>query len=343
MTEPSLPPLVIVADFPDALTALGGISLLERLRRIVRQIGFREATILSNSVESMAAHVGAASWHGADVSLNFLERTGTEVTVGDILDCLAAMRVPSDGRILIVFAGFYCDGRLLRSLAQAQTTSALIDSDPPSIIAPLLENSDAHSSGRLLCAALLSSESLSGKNRVAALAQEIALDTMTGRIASVDAAQQPAYIESMRRNVRPVFFPAPSLDCRPLAERFLRDGTQNGVLDFPALVHAPIEKWIVSHVCRTSITPNQVTLATAFLGISVTVLYAFGRLWAGALLALIVGVLDGVDGKLARLKIQTTRLGEGEHALDYCIEMSWWVARSTFFALCRFDCRPNAL
>jgi phosphatidylglycerophosphate synthase len=329
--ESRLPRLLLIADFPDALTNLGGISLLERSRRIARQLGFREATILSNSVESIAGEIAKASWHGADVSLKFFGRAGTQVTVADVLDCLAAMRVPSDGRVLIVFAGFYCDGRLLRSLTQAQTSSALIDSEPPSIIAPFLETSDAHSSGRLLCAALLSSEWFSGKNRVAALTKEIALDAMTGRIASVDAAQQPAYVESMRRNVRPVFFPAPSLDRRPLAERFLRDATQSGVLDFPALVHAPIEKWIVSHLCRTSITPNQITLGTGILGLSVTLLYAFGYLWAGALLALLVGILDGVDGKLARLKVQTTKTGKAEHVLDYFIEMSWWAALAHHF------------
>jgi 1L-myo-inositol 1-phosphate cytidylyltransferase / CDP-L-myo-inositol myo-inositolphosphotransferase len=329
--ESRLPRLLLVADSPDALTNLGGISLLERWRRIVRQLGFREATILSNSVESIAAEVAKASWHGADVSLKFLERAGAQVTVGDILDCIAATSIPADRQILIVFAGFYCDGRLLRSLAQAQRSSALIDSDPPSIIAPLLENSGANSSGRLLCATVLSREWLLGKNRSAALMQEVALDTITGRIACVDAAQQPAYVESMRRNVRPVFFPAPAPERRLLAERFLRDATQSDALDFPALVHAPIEKWIVSHLCRTTITPNQITLGTAILGLSVTVLYALGHLWVGALLALLVGILDGVDGKLARLKVQTTTIGKGEHLLDYFVEMSWWAALAYHF------------
>jgi phosphatidylglycerophosphate synthase len=331
MTKPSRPPLLIVADSPEALTELCGISLLERTRRTALHLGFREAMVSSNSVKAIAEHAAKQSWHRADVSLMFRERRGAKVTVGDILDCLAAMRVPSDGRILIVFAGFYCDGRLFRSLAEAQTSSALIDSDPPSIIAPLLENSDAHSSGRLLCATLLSSEWLSGKNRIAALAHEIALDTMTGQIASVDAAQQPAYVESMRRNVRPVFFPAPSPERRLLAERFLRDATQSGVLDFPAVVHAPIEKWIVSHLCRTSITPNQITLGTGILGLSVPLFYAFGYLWVGALLALLVGILDGVDGKLARLKVQMTTTGKREHVLDYFIEMSWWAALAHHF------------
>ena len=51
------------------------------------------------------------------------------------------------------------------------------------------------------------------------------------------------------------------------------------------------------------------------------------------MLALAVGVLDGVDGKLARLKVQTTKIGKGEHALDYCIEMSWWAALAYHFQL----------
>ena len=121
MTEPFRPPLLIVADSPEALTDLCGISLLERMRRIALQLGFGEAMILSNSVKAMATHVANESWHRADLSLTFRERTGANVTVGDILDCLAALRVASDGRFLIVFADFYCDERLLRSLAHRPT------------------------------------------------------------------------------------------------------------------------------------------------------------------------------------------------------------------------------
>jgi hypothetical protein len=330
MTEPYRPPLLIVADSPEALTDLCGISLLERMRRVAMQLGFRGAMVLSNSVKAVATHVANESWRRADVSLTFRDHRGAKVTVGDILDCLAALKVASDGRILIVFADFYCDERLLRSLARAQTNSALIDSDPPSIIAPLLENSDGHSSG-LLCAALLSSEWLSRKNRDGTLVEEITSDLVAGRMASVDAARQQSYVQSMRRSVRPVFFPAPSLERRPLAERLLRDATQKGVLDFPALLHAPIEKWLVSHLCRTSLTPNQITLGTGVLGLGVTLLYAGGYLWAGVLLALVIGVLDGIDGKLARLKAQTTKLGKKEHDLDYLIETSWWAALAYHF------------
>src|SRR5205085_7689122 len=156
-----------------------------------------------------------------------------------------------------------------------------------------------------------------GKYRDALLGQEIAADVIRGRIAVVDAEQQAGYVESMRRNIRPVFFPAPSPEHRALAEWLLRDATQKYVLDFPAMIHAPIENWLVLRLCRTSVTPNQVTLTGAMLGAGVTLLYAFGHLWAGALLALVFGVLDGLDGKLARLKAQTTKFGKREHVLDY--------------------------
>jgi phosphatidylglycerophosphate synthase len=63
----------------------------------------------------------------------------------------------------------------------------------------------------------------------------------------------------------------------------------------------------------------------------VTLLYAGGYLWAGVLLALVIGVLDGVDGKLARLKAQTTKLGKKEHDLDYFVETSWWAALAYHF------------
>src|SRR5262249_18380124 len=121
MTEPCRPPLLIVADSPEALTDLCGISLLERMRRVALQLGFSVAMILSNSVNAVTTHFANESWRRADVLVTFREYTGAQVTIGDILDCVAALRVASDGFILVVFADFYCDERLLRSLADAQT------------------------------------------------------------------------------------------------------------------------------------------------------------------------------------------------------------------------------
>jgi phosphatidylglycerophosphate synthase len=340
MAESLLPPLLIIADSPDALTDLCGISLLERTRRIVRQIGFREATILSNSVESMAAHVGTASWHGADVSLKLREHTGTQVTVGDVQNCLTAINVPRDRRLLFVFAGFYCDARLLRALIEAQHDTVLIDSNLPRNCAPLWEDLERRANGWFCGTALLDQEWLSKQDPRALLIDALLLDADAGRIASLDVSRQPTYVPDLRKNLRPVCFPAPPPHRRRLAERLLQDATQNGTLDIPALVHAPIETWLVSQLWKTSIRPNQITFATMLVGLSVTLLYATGGLWSGTVLAWIVGILDGLDGKLARIKVETTELGKWEHGLDYFVELSWWTALAHHFYAT--DQSPNA-
>jgi phosphatidylglycerophosphate synthase len=111
----------------------------------------------------------------------------------------------------------------------------------------------------------------------------------------------------------------------------LLDAAQNGTLDLPAKVHAPIETWIIARLWRTNITPNQITLFTAIVSACVTGLFAAGQLLAGSVLALIVGVLDGLDGKQARVKVETTQLGKREHVLDYMLELSWWTALAYHF------------
>ena len=132
-----------------------------------------------------------------------------------------------------------------------------------------------------------------------------------------------AYVGSIRRTL-------PARCFRPAnlaeAESMILDSAQKGTLDFPALVHAPIETAIVRRLCPTSVTPNQVTGLSTALAIAVVVLFARGSLWCGAIGAAIFGILDGVDGKLARTKIETTEIGQWEHFIDHALEFSWWLA-----------------
>ncbi|MCA1659934.1 MAG: CDP-alcohol phosphatidyltransferase family protein [Verrucomicrobiaceae bacterium] len=159
------------------------------------------------------------------------------------------------------------------------------------------------------------------------------LDERSANCRTIDVAQQPAYLVDLRRDLRPIWFPAPRDEQqRRAAERELLDAAQNGTLDFPARVHAPIETWIIARLCKTRITPNQITLFNAGVSILVTVLFAAGYLWSGTILALIIGVLDGLDGKQARVKVESTKLGKREHAIDYVLELSWWSALASRFS-----------
>jgi hypothetical protein len=313
------PQLLILADAPEALVELFGISLLERLLRVAQRLGFRQALILAKTPDAIAAHLAKPSWARNQVALDFRRRETDPVLISDV--------APGAERILLVSAGFYYDARLLKALADNPATTLLIDSAPPVESAPLWKNEGADFRG----AALLDRGWLSLRRYDVALLDQLSSDAGAGRIRVCDAAVAPTYVPSLRKHVRPVFFPAPAPALVRIAEKFPRDVAQPGVLDFPGFLDLPIEDWIVKKICRTSIRPNQITSVAMLVGIGVTALFATGRLWWGVALAYIVEVLDGVDGKLARTRVETTAAGEWEHEIDYCIELSWWTALAFHF------------
>jgi phosphatidylglycerophosphate synthase len=296
------PQLVILADAPDALVELFGVSMLERLLRIAQRLGFREAVIVSKAPGEIGAHLAKPSWARAEISVTFRTREPGPVDLHKL--------VPGNERTLVVSAGLYFDARLLRVLAEKTTTTVLVDSAPPIESLPLWQNDGIDFRGAAL----------------------IAVDEVPSDAANqCDAASESTYVTALRKHVRPVFFPAPSPELVPVAEKYVRDLAQNGVLDFPGFLDSPIEDWIVKKICRTSIRPNQVTFVTMLIGLAVTALFATGHLWWGVALAYAIEVLDGVDGKLARTKVETTPTGEWEHEVDYGIEVSWWTALAFHF------------
>lgn len=68
------------------------------------------------------------------------------------------------------------------------------------------------------------------------------------------------------------------------------------------------------------------SVMTGLVAFVVSGLFLLGWLWPGVLLACVVNVLDGVDGKLARAKALTTWLGQLEHSFDLLYEQSWYIA-----------------
>ena len=49
----------------------------------------------------------------------------------------------------------------------------------------------------------------------------------------------------------------------------------------PALVHAPIENFIVGKLCKTTVTPNQLTIFCNVVAWGATILFATGNLGWG--------------------------------------------------------------
>jgi phosphatidylglycerophosphate synthase len=315
----SRPQLLILAESPDAFVELFGVSMLERLLRVGQRLGFSNALIVSNTPDAIAAHLAKPSWARAGVALDFRRRESDPLLINDV--------APAAERILLVSAGFYYDARLLKALSGKAATTLLVDSAPLFLTRPLWKNDTAD----FRIAALLDRQWLVSRDYGVSLFDQLSSDAAAGRIEVCDAAAEPTYVTALRKHVRPVFFPAPPRELVALAEKFPKDVAQNGVLDFPGFLDSPIEDWIVRKICRTSIRPNQVTFVTMLIGLAVTALFATGHLWWGVALAYVIEVLDGVDGKLARTKVETTPAGEWEHEVDYAIELSWWTALAFHF------------
>jgi phosphatidylglycerophosphate synthase len=303
---------ILIADAPGALIELCGVNLLERLLRILQRLGFRRAIVFSTTPEIVGPELAKRSWAREQITVDLVSGA-----IGPLTPQLVLEQSPSE-RFLIVPANIYCDTRLLAALCAKDSSAALVDSNPPEFARSLI---------RSPCGpALVTRDFLFALSLAAPFFEELKDKIDNRKIDTVDAAAEDDYIITMRRRVRPVCFPAPPEQSRRLAERIILDSAQKGTLDLPAYFHAPIETGIISLLCKTRITPNQITIAGFIIGCSATVAFAVGRVGLGILAALIFGIVDGLDGKQSRVKIEMTERGKWEHHLDYLIENSWWAA-----------------
>jgi phosphatidylglycerophosphate synthase len=78
----------------------------------------------------------------------------------------------------------------------------------------------------------------------------------------------------------------------------------------------PISRFISGRLAHTPATPNQITMGGVIIGMTGAVFFSQPGYWhhlVGSLLFLLCIIVDGVDGEVARLKLQETPLG---HRLD---------------------------
>ena len=313
---------ILVADAPDALVELCGVNLVERLLRILQRLGFRRAIVFSSTPEIIGAELAKRSWAREQITISA---------------CSNCSHGPPDFGTRPDGALPNCPGkRLLRwafacRFVRKEFSAALVDSNPPQFAQSLIRNPCGP--------ALVTRDFLLALSPAAPFFEELKNKLDNRQIDIVDAAEEDDYIVSMRRRVRPLCFSAPPEQSRRVAERVILDSAQNGTLDLPAYIHGPIETAIISLLCKTRITPNQITIGGFVIGCSATAAFVLGRVGLGILAALIFGIVDGLDGKLSRVKIETTERGKWEHHLDYLIENSWWAAIA--FHLWRSGQFPN--
>jgi phosphatidylglycerophosphate synthase len=160
------------------------------------------------------------------------------------------------------------------------------------------------------------------------------------RLLAADVAVTRLPLESLKTYAADRRREVPLLWARPMdaeAARAAGDAiiaqAQKGCLDWPArFLHPPVEDTLVRLLAPTAITPNMVTLFAAAIGVAAGAALATGHLWWGLLLAILCGPLDGVDGKLARTRIEFSRWGDLEHVLDKLLEYGWYLCAAFWFS-----------
>lgn len=300
---------LLLVENEAALGSAGGLGCVERMERTLRQLGAGRLRI------RVVPRIGAARVQAAQRRA----LPATELSVGPT-GCGDLAGLAAESRLLVVAADRIIDRRAIEALLARGRPAALVDRS-------------AEPGAGLPGAAVVAADWLRGRPSAESLEEALVGGLEDGSLEAVDVAALPTYSRPLRRDFPPFWYPAPrSPRESAMVRAHLLDATQKGALDLPAHFHAPIEKLLTRAVAPTRWTPNQITLVTNLVAWSATALLATGRLGAGLLVAMVVGVLDGVDGKLARLRLETSKLGELEHFFDFLFEWSWWTALAYYFA-----------
>src|SRR5262249_12925700 len=85
-------------------------------------------------------------------------------------------------------------------------------------------------------------------------------------------------------------------------------------------ISPPVENWLVRRLCDTAVTPTQVTLLSLAFALASASLFYQGVFFLGVFFAWVAIVLDGVDDKLARVKLMPSPIGKLEHVAQFFCE-----------------------
>jgi len=308
---------------PKMLTKLCGLSLLERNLQLLKALDISKVTIMLgprgkpirqylDKKGDLGIKIGYVEsrdgWAPPIVEGEFLLLEGDRLFDARIIEALLARREAT----LAIDRG--CHPEKARGLPK------ILIGDGVKAIGENLEKWDGVYMGAALCTPqlfrILLDDSLQDGDRLESLG-----------IGYLDISKIPTYIAEMRRDLPISWIRMENEKDLKKAKKLLIERTQKGTLDLLAwYLHRPIENRITYYLSEWPITPNQVTIFTNIVAYLATFLFLQGYLLGASLLTLAVNILDGVDGKLARARGVTTKLGHIEHSFDLLFEQSWYIA-----------------
>jgi hypothetical protein len=211
----------------------------------------------------------------------------------------------ADGAVLAVRADVVLDERLVAALAAAPGTMLLAPELGP--IAVHVPRERAH----VACTGLANAD--------AAALPELARRTPPELV--------PDYVAALRKRQPAYVFPARADTAAEVEQRTFA-ASYKGLTDLVTKWVWPRPAHAVTHWCaRHGVAPNTVTAASGVLTVAAALLFAHGAFGAGLVCAWAMTFLDTVDGKLARVTLTSSRIGDVmDHGLDLVHPPFWWWA-----------------
>ena len=209
-----------------------------------------------------------------------------------------------EGSVLVCRGDWVFDESLIKALA-ARPSAALV-SEAGEVVAGHVEASGAEAAGAWIGGSGPAPEGLALLN-----AEDLV----------------PAYNVALRKREPPMLVRL-TAESAPKVEARMFGGSYKGVTDFVTKYLWPKPAMAVTRLCaRARITPNQVTALSAVLTIAAFWLFWRGEFGWGLACAWGMTFLDTVDGKLARVTLTSSRIGNAfDHGLDLIHPPFWWWA-----------------
>ena len=145
-------------------------------------------------------------------------------------------------------------------------------------------------------------------------------------LAQVPVAELSSFDHSLRRTQTPMLEPLTEAS-RTALEDTLYGNAYKGITDLVTKWLWPrpakhIVRWCAAH----AVTPNAVTLLSFVLTVAAAFLFIEGYFWSGLLAGWLMTLLDTVDGKLARVTVQSSRFGHYfDHGIDLLHPPVWYI------------------
>jgi len=301
----------LIKKQPFYLQKLCGLSIIERNVRILIKNGIRDIFIFTNSLED--SNVGELDKINNIRKIKSLDMIKDYLNKEKISNKEIEYSIVLDGGILI-------DDRII---------SSLLNSEEDIIYIPgknIETNGNNNQLRNLACKIKINIKNLYPKANSSFSFKDFINSSSFNQSSYHSTDEIPIYKSDMRRNVPLSVYEFQHYDDFKSVKKLLVKKTQKGTLDFIAwYFNRYFENFFVYVLADSKITANQITYIVNIFGFFALFLFLVQYWWIGLILLVLINILDGVDGKLARLRMKESKVGHIEHSFDQLYEQAIYV------------------